>query len=375
MPGAIAPEQSVAISSSVDEPAAAVYVREGDRVRAGQLLAQLQVDDLEANLQAALHTAAADDSKALQTYGSAAETFAQSADQVREAKAQVAQTKQTLSEAQRNELRDLHLVGEGYLPALNLDEQRVVVRNDVQSEEAAEAALDTAETTQRVNGNSGSGLQVEEIAQAREEAAAQHATALQLEREIARASIVSPVDGVVVNRNLNPGEYPSGRQLFTIEANTVVYAVLTASSVQVYEITANDPASIIRTGMPRSRFFGHVVAVLDAATAGSTNFTVKVAIPNPDGSLRAGTPVEAVVNLRPVEGVRVPVSAFTDDSRTQVLAIVNGRAQPVRVSEVATDGTNSIVAGLRTNVDVAVDGTIGLTNGQAVSVERQQMTR
>jgi HlyD family secretion protein len=370
MPGAIAPDESVAISSSVDEPTQAVYVREGDRVRAGQLLAQLQTDDLQANLQSAIHTAAADDERAAQAYGTAVETIAQSADTVRQDRAQLQQTEQTLSEAQRNQQRDLHLVGEGYLPSLNLDEQRVVVRNDIQSEEAARAALDAAVTAQRVNGTQSSGLQEQQIAQAREEAAAQHATALQLEREIARAGIVSPVDGIVINRNLNAGEYPSGRQLFTIEANSVVYAILTASSVQAYEISPNDPASLVRSGMPRARFFGRVVAVLDAATAGSTNFTVKVAIPNRNGALRAGTPVDAVVNLRPVSGVRIPVSAFTDDSRTQVVAIVNGRAQPVRVAEIATDGTNSIVEGIKTNVQIAVDGTAGLTNGQNVSIVR-----
>ncbi|HEV3092811.1 MAG TPA: hypothetical protein VGX91_15330, partial [Candidatus Cybelea sp.] len=36
--GVVAPYQNVAIQSTLSEPADAVYVREGDRVRAGQLL-------------------------------------------------------------------------------------------------------------------------------------------------------------------------------------------------------------------------------------------------------------------------------------------------------------------------------------------------
>ncbi len=39
--GVVAPYQNVAIQSSLTEPADAVYVREGDPVHAGQLLAQL----------------------------------------------------------------------------------------------------------------------------------------------------------------------------------------------------------------------------------------------------------------------------------------------------------------------------------------------
>jgi multidrug efflux pump subunit AcrA (membrane-fusion protein) len=41
IPGAIAPHQTVALSNSITEPALSVNVQEGDRVRRGQLIAQL----------------------------------------------------------------------------------------------------------------------------------------------------------------------------------------------------------------------------------------------------------------------------------------------------------------------------------------------
>src|SRR5271165_5867703 len=56
--GIIAPYQNVAIQSSLTEPADTVAVQEGGRVSRGQLLAQLDTADLEANLAADLATAA-----------------------------------------------------------------------------------------------------------------------------------------------------------------------------------------------------------------------------------------------------------------------------------------------------------------------------
>src|ERR1700761_9236353 len=53
--GILAPAQNVAISSNLAEPADAVNVQEGDHVRKGQVLAQLDTTDLRATLAFDLH--------------------------------------------------------------------------------------------------------------------------------------------------------------------------------------------------------------------------------------------------------------------------------------------------------------------------------
>ena len=370
IPGTIAPDQVVALSNAITEPTLAVYVQEGDRVKAGQVLAQLDVDDLQANLAAALRTARANTARTAQTVYSAALTYAQAPAQVQQAQAQFVQAQQTLREATVNLKRDAQLVAQGYLPQQNYDEQEVVVGNDEQAVTSAGAALRSALASERVNGNSQSGLQAATVAQAREDAAAQYATAEQIRRQIARARIVSPVDGIVINRNLNPGEYPAGRQIFTLESNANVFAILTASAVQAYQIAPGNHVTIARAGLPSGRFFGTVNAVLDAATAGSTNFTIKVRVPNPYGDLRAGTPVEATVALRPVRGIALPGSAFVNDARTRVIAVVNGRARTLPVTELATDGATSIVRGVPAGEPVVRDGSAGISDGQRVEAVR-----
>ncbi len=370
IPGTIAPNQVAALSNAISEPALQVYVQEGDRVRTGQVLAQLDVDDLQANLQAAEQTARADAARTQQTRYSATLSYAQAPAQDQQAKAQLAQAQLTLREATLNLRRDAQLVAQGYLPQQNYDEQEVVVANDQQAVYSAGAAVQSAAANVRVNGNGTSGLQAATIAQASEDAAAAYATAEQLRRQIARAHIVSPVDGVVINRNLNPGEYPAGRQIFTIESDAQMYAILTASAVQAYQIHRGNRVTIVRAGLPSGRFVGNVAAILDAATAGSTNFTVKVRVPNERGVLRAGTPVQAMVALQPVSGIAVPASAFVDDSRTRILTVVDRRARTVHVTEFATDGATSIVGGLAPGTQIVRDGSAGLSDGQAVETAR-----
>ena len=55
--GVIAPYENVAVQSSLSVPADAVYVHEGDVVRAGQVLAVLDTADLRAQLQSDRATA------------------------------------------------------------------------------------------------------------------------------------------------------------------------------------------------------------------------------------------------------------------------------------------------------------------------------
>jgi multidrug efflux pump subunit AcrA (membrane-fusion protein) len=332
------------------------------------VLAQLAVDDLEASLNSALQTAQADQSRLAEAGYNAQLTFAQAPQQVRASQASVQQAKATLDEAVLNLKRDQQLVSQGYLPQQNYDEQVVVVQNDQQALASAQATLAQSIASLRVNGNYGTGLQAATIAAARQDEAAQLATAEQLRRQISRASITSPVDGIVINRNLNPGEYPAGRQIFTIEANATVFAILTASAVQAYQIQNGDVVTIQRSGIPNGVFRGTVVAVLDAATAGSTNFTVKVAIPNPNNALRAGTPVQASIALEPIRGVIVPTSAFVDDSHTRLIAIQDGKAEPRHVVEQSTDGANSVVTGLAAGTQVLRSGSVSVDTNQPVRV-------
>ena len=379
--GIVAPLQNVAITSSLSEPTDQVLVNEGDTVRAGQTIAVLDTADLRANLaadeqnvEAAIRTAASSDAKVTQTRYTANLNIGQGNDQVRSAQAALVQAKQTLAQGQQDLARDRQLVGAGYIAQQTVDQQATTVRNDAQAVVQAQAALTSAITNQQVNGGQSQGLQAANVASAQADAAASHAqidqaraTADQVRTQIEKATVVSPVNGVIVNRNLNPGEYPGGRTIFTIQELDHVYAMLNASSADVFKVPQNAPTTVTVSGSGATTYHGNVVAVLGQVTPGSTNFTVKVLVANPDTHLVSGLPVTGTISLPSTSGIAIPATAFLDDTHTAVIAAKNGVAEQVHVTEIATDGKTSIVSGVPNGEAIVSNGQLGLTPGTQLS--------
>jgi RND family efflux transporter MFP subunit len=193
----------------------------------------------------------------------------------------------------------------------------------------------------------------------------------QITAALDRATIVSPVNGVIVNRNLNPGEYPGSRTIFTIQQLERVYAVLNASSSDTFAIPVGASVTLTVAGVSGKSYTGKVVAVLGQVSPGSTNFTVKVVLQNADGRLQSGLPVTASVALPPVAGVGIPTTAFLDDTHTTVMIaddeLVDVVAKVVHVHEVGSDGTTSVVTGLKAGQQVVGNGQLGLTDGQSLA--------
>jgi multidrug efflux pump subunit AcrA (membrane-fusion protein) len=344
--GVVVPFRQVGVAADLSEPITEVDVQEGDHVHAGQVLAKLLTDDLEAQLASAQRVVSEDIARYNQTAYQVGATNAQDLSAVGSAQSSLRQAIVNLAGAQTDLKRYVSLYSQGYLPAQTVDQQRTTVASDQAAVTSAQDALNTALANARANGTgANAGEQTQELAASRDAADAAQASVEQLKRQIARAVIVAPVDGIVDAVNANPGEYPSGRQLFTIEQNTSVYAVLPASTSQVVQVQQGATATVVPAGTTR-RDPGHVVAVLDQVQPGTTNFTVKVLIANPDGHLHAGMPVTATISLPTVSGVKIPVTAYVDDTHTSVYTVSDGTVHSQTVAEVKSDGTNAIVTGL-----------------------------
>jgi multidrug efflux pump subunit AcrA (membrane-fusion protein) len=383
--GVIAPLQNVAISNTLSEPADSVAVNEGDVVRKGEVLAVLDTADLRASLQqaqsaveSAIRTAASADAKVAQTQYQAKLNIGQGNDQVSVAQAALRQAQQTLTQAQTDLQRDRQLLANGYISQQAVDQQNTLVMNDEAAVHSAQATLSSAMTNAQVNGTGDQGLQAANIASAQADARAAHAAidqaraqVAQDQAQLAKAAIVSPVDGVVVNRNLNPGEYPGARTIFTVQELSSVYAELNASSGQVFSIPSGAPVTMAVPASPGRSYTGHVVAVLGQVAPGSTNFTVKVLVQNPDQKLQSGLPVTATISMPPATGVGIPTTAFLDDTHTTVMIaddqLVDVVAKTVHVKEIASDGTTSIVSGIKAGQKVVSNGQLGLSDGQSLA--------
>lgn len=370
--GVIAPYQNVAVQSTLSEPASAVYVREGDTVRAGQILAQLDTSDLQAQLQSDLATANSNRANTSHTVYQGSLNIQQGLSTLRSSDAAVSQAQQTLTNDQHNLARDQNLLAQGYISQQAVDAQATLVKNDQQGLNTANANLATARSTVQANGSlSGPGLQSSAVQQSAAQEQVALAQAQQVRVQIGKGAIVSPIDGVVVNRNLNPGEYPGNRQIFTLQQVDPIYAVLHASSEEIARISNGAAATIIAADINGdAKFYGHVAGVLNQINPGSTDFQVKVQLANPGYRLRPGMVVQGSVATLPVRGVRVPVTAFTDDNHDAVMEIQpDDTVKTVRVSEVGTDGTTSVVAGVASEARLVSNGQMSLGDGEKVSLQ------
>ncbi len=368
--GVVSPYRQVGIAANLTEPFTDVDVQEGDHVHPGQVLAHLMTDDLQAELAADERMVAEDVAHYTQLAYETGATNAQDRSAIRSAQDTLHQAEVSLAGAQTDLKRYEGLEAQGYLAPQTVGQQRTTVASDMAAVSTDRAALAQAIANAQANGQgTNAGEQQQELQAARSAADAAEASVEQLRRQISRAAIVSPIDGVVDAVNANPGEYPTARQVFTIEQLSSVYVLLPTSTAQVAQIRSGAKVTIVVAGSTVKKT-GTVAAVLDQIIPGSTNFTVKVLVPNSDGSLHAGMPVTGTVSLTPLRGIKIPFTAFVDDTHTSVYAVENDIVRTVTVHEVGDDGTNAIVTGLASgtkiiqNVDAANAG-----NGDRVNTK------
>jgi RND family efflux transporter MFP subunit len=221
------------------------------------------------------------------------------------------------------------------------------------------------------NGTLSSGLQGATVASARADAEMARAQADQVRVQIAKARIVSPVDAVVVNRNLNPGEFPGSRQIFTVQETDRVYAILNGAASQIVGIANGATVNVGSANLPGKQFSGKVEGVLNAINPGSTNFVVKVVLQNPSGTLRPGMAVSGIASLPSASGVRIPATAFLDTTNSTVQTVTNNVVHTVKVTMIAQDQQNAIVSGLSPGTKVVTNGQLGLADGQQVQPQMQ----
>jgi HlyD family secretion protein len=371
--GIIAPYQNVSLSSSLVEPTDSVDVIEGDYVSKGQILAVLDTTDLRASYNAAEQNAVSDDARIAQTQYQAQLNIGQGNDQVRNAQAALLQAQQTLKLDELNLTRYQTLLQTGYVSQQQVDQQRTMVHNDQQQELSARASLEAAELNARVNGTYQKGLQAANVASAIAAAQSAHAQAAQIQASIDKALIVSPVDGVVVNRNLNPGQYPGSQTIFTVQQLNPVYAELNASSQDVFRIRRGAEVSISVAGVDGAVYRGRISAVLGQVEPGSTNFTVQAILGNPGFRLKSGMAVTGTVSLPSVSGLGIPTTAFLDDAHDSVMIVdSSGTAKLQSVKEEGNDGKTSVVTGLASGTRVISNGQLGITAGQQVAGSSDQ---
>jgi len=339
--GVVYPKQQAAIVPKVAAPIRKALVQRGAKVKAGQLLIELENQDL---------AGAATESRA--TYDQAQATYETTANatvpqELQKAELDARAAKDAFDAAQAVFENRQRLFREGAIAEKDVNEARASMSAARTNNETAQKKLQDLQGFARD--------QELKAASAQRDAARGHFESAQAQLNYSR--ITSPIDGVVTDLPFYAGEMPaSGQPIVTVMDVSQVIARTHVSPAQAADLKVGDEASIIGAGgIPFPAKVSQVSPALDAA-----NSTVEVWVQadNKDGALRPGTSVK-------VEMISKTVSDALVIPDKAVLTSPGGVTFAIVVDQNNVPHRRKISVGIRDSGKAQV--TDGLDSGQRVA--------
>jgi HlyD family secretion protein len=341
--GKVTPITEVELKSKASGIVTKLYADANSNVKKGQLLAQLDQQEIlaevaaqKANLQAAEAS-------------------------VGTTKASIAQDRVTASAP------DLPLYKEAYDRQLEMQKEGVVSQQSLDdSNRAYQAALNKRDQAQAQIGVDQAKLRQSEaqVAQAR-------ASLDQLDEQLSYTTIVSPIDGEVLSRDVQIGDAVSSilvlgstaTQVMTLGDTHQVYVKGKVDESDIGHVYLGQPARIKVESFKDKTFIGKVTKIvpLGVEKDNVTTFEVWVSIDNPGGELKANMTANAEIILSEHKGVlTVPEQALIyDNSGKAFVEIPDSKAKEgkkrVSVQAGISNGTRTeIVSGVKQGDEVVL---------------------
>ncbi|MGH9477700.1 MAG: efflux RND transporter periplasmic adaptor subunit [Terriglobales bacterium] len=352
------PLHQAIITPKISAPVAAFYVQRGDHVRTGELVARLENKDLAAaNQEAKARLEAAQADYATATAGAIPQAM-------RKAQLDAEAAQKALANAQSIDDSRKQLFQQGALPKRLLDQAGVDLTNAQNAYDLAQQALQADQA--------GGHQQALAAAKAALDAAQAQAEAAQA--QFGYSEIRSPLDGVVTDRPLYPGELATpSAPLMTIMQLATVVARTHLPAAQAALLRAGDQARLTAPGAS-APLPGQVTVVSPATDPSSTTVSVWVEAANPGDALRPGTTVEAAMLARTIPAaLTIPASALLTDAAgatSVMVAGADGKAHEREVSAgLRVNGQIQILKGLKAGERVVSQGAYGLADGTKITIQ------
>lgn len=329
--GEVQPVQSVNLSPKTSGRLAALFVEQGDRVEQGQVIAQMESDELAAQrVQSQGSLAQAQARLAELKAGSRIEDIGRAEAGVRLREAQVLEAQSRLDLAREREDRNRALRNEGAISQDQLDEVVNEKRRAQASLEQAQAQLrDAQEGLDQVR----VGPRPETIAQAIAQVQEAEGRLQLIEVQLRDARIQAPFSGIITQKYAELGAFVTP----TTSASSVTSATSTAivALAKDLEVLANVPevdigqifvgqsVEVIADAFPDQVFQGEVKLVSPEAVKEQnvTSFQVRVALITGKEQLKSGMNVDLTFLGKQLLDARVvpTVAIVTREGETGVL--------------------------------------------------------
>ena len=262
--GNVSAVEMIEVGTQVSGTIKALYADFNSQVTKGQLIAQLDTDMLEAQVSSAKANVAV-------------------------AKANVAKAKATLADAERTHNRNRELVGRNAMARTELDSSETQVQIARAGVTGAEASVVQAEASLKI-----------------------------AETNLNYAQISSPVDGVVINRQVDVGQTVAASlqapTLYTIAQDLTQMRVLTnVDEADIGKIKEGQAVTFTVDAWPQTRFRGKVVQVRLAPqiVQNVVTYTVVIDVANPEMKLMPGMTANVSIIIESRENImRIPTSAI-----------------------------------------------------------------
>ncbi len=422
--GTVAGVEDVTVTAKVTGRVEAVLVKEGDRVRAGQVLVRLEGGELAAQVrQAEANLASAQARLQMMIEGARPQERAQVEEQVRQAEANlasaqsrlqmlergarpqeraqveaaVAQAKANMDTAKANldrmqSLFELGAVSKAQLDAAQLQydvaksqydaakqqwnmteigpriEELQMARSQVQAARAQrDMALQQRAMIQQ-------GARTQELDMARAQVAQAQAGLAFARLQLANATITAPFAGTVTRRLVDPGQLvttmPGQGMVITVAQIDTVHIGLDVSETDLARVKPGQTVALRVDAYPDRSFTGTVVEVGQAADPRVRVFKVKVAVANPDHLLKPGMFARGTITTgQHAQALVIPRDAVTTESGQSTVFIAEAgkaRTRKVRLG-IMSGPVVEVLEGLTKGDAVIVVGQSGLTDGTPVS--------
>jgi RND family efflux transporter MFP subunit len=294
----------------------------GDKVTAGQLLAEIDTPDLDAQL---------------------AQARAQLAQAQAAVNQVVAQRDYSRSNTQRFE---------------TLADQKLVSKSQVEQTQA-QASTDEAS-----------------VASARSNVAAQQANVRRLIETQAFARVVSPFAGRITTRTVERGDLVSegkATELYTVVATDPVRVLIEVPQTVAPAMRTGTDANLVVREFPGRKFAGKVTRSAGALDPDLHTMTTEIQVPNPDSALLPGMYVQAELTLPvPHRVVEIPATALYSDAQGLRVAVIDAQ-QKLHFTKITierdTGATLQVATGLSGDERVVKIAFPGLGDGDTVEVE------
>lgn len=299
------------------------YVDIGDRVKKGDLLAEITAPELD------------------QQIAQAQATLAQS-----RAALQQAQASRELADVTNS--RDSNLVKQGWLTAQQGDNDRLTLR-------AQQGAVGVAQSN----------------------ITAQEAQIRVLEQEKAYQRVVAPFDGVVTQRNVDNGSLVSAGStfMFTMMHSNVIRTQVFVPQDEAFGVAPGVDADIRVPEIPGRTFAGKVTRTATALQPGSRTLLTEIDVPNPDGLLSPGIYCTVELSVpRRTPSMMIPSDALVfDQNGLHVVVVRSGRVHFQQVSISRDFGTTVEVRdGVQPGDQVVLNPAVNLVEGSKVTVRKTE---